>query len=75
MYIYIHTYKYVHMTSSHAARIDFLDYLAVSPNHSSLVAGFPDYILCQYGVVGGSFLLVGQTLHIYVKGSIKEHYK
>ena len=47
---------------------------AIHPNHPSLPAGFPNYILCSYRPVGDKFLLVGQHLYVCVKGSVREHH-
>ena len=42
--------------------------LTIRPYHPSLLVGFLDYIFCLYRAVVGKFLLVGQHLHICVKG-------
>ena len=46
--------------------------LAILFYYPSLAADLLDYILCLYRVVVEKFLLVGQYLHVHVKGSIRD---
>ena len=43
-------------------------------SHSSHPTGLLNYILCPYRAIIDNFLLVGQHLHVHVKGSIGEHH-
>ena len=52
IYIYIYENHHHHQQVMLLAWIPWLS-IAISPNHPSLLAGFPDYILCQYRVVVG----------------------
>ena len=49
-------------------------FLSIRPNHPSLPAGLPYYILCPHRAVVSKFLLVGQHLYFHVKGFIRERH-
>ena len=44
------------------------------PYPPSLPAGLGDYTPCPYRAVVDKFLLVGQHLHVHVKGSIRKRH-